>query len=113
MLPVCALMPLCVFSQLSFDSRLCLCSFAVLGSSYYPIVPHIYLYVNMHTLWFLIVSLLMFSASDRHPDLTCTLCARSLRLFRPPSHHPPELHSYLLFSVAILQLSSCCIHLLQ
>ena len=38
----------------------------------------------MHTLWFFIVSLLMFSASNRHPDLTCTLCARSLRLFRPP-----------------------------
>ena len=38
----------------------------------------------MHTLWFLIVSLLMFSAYTRHPDFTCTLCARSLRLFRPP-----------------------------
>ena len=38
----------------------------------------------MHTLWFLIVSLLMFSASNRHPDLTCTLCAGSLRLSRPP-----------------------------
>ena len=38
----------------------------------------------MHTPWFLIVSLLMFSASNRHPDLTVTLCARSLRLFRLP-----------------------------
>ena len=26
----------------------------------------------------------MFSASNRHPDLTCTLCAGSLRLSRPP-----------------------------
>ena len=81
-LPVCALR---VLSLLGFDGVFCLCICSCCARK--QLTPDKFsqslVCQHAHSV-VLIVSLLLFWASNLHPDLTVTLCARSLRLFRPP-----------------------------